>query len=162
MFEQVTRDDKQAFLDLQREIHGDKFPIPSLDESPSYGQSFTNASPTNMFAVYREAMGAPKEITLSTSVKVIVAPPKVKTLKYLLAKAEELGTIADTNPIGVFDELEKIMLQCLEFPNGTPADVAEWFGDLPGDDGMLLAETFAQVFDIKFLMQRANLLKGKN
>lgn len=153
----VTPEDREAFIKMQKDIHGDKFEVPELN-SPS--PTKVSGEAPSMFAVYREAIGAPVELSLSAG-RVIVAPPKVKTIKYLLAKAKSFKDISKENPLGVLGEFEKVMLQCLEFPDGVPNDIEAWFDELPGDEGMTIAEAFGQVFDMKYLMERATAIQGK-
>src|SRR5690349_10336950 len=104
---QVTDADRQAFIDMQKEIRGEEFSVPEIQPVAQ--------TPQSMFSVYREALGAPKLVTLSGGMEVMVVQPKVKTVKYFLAKAENFQKMAN-DTVAVLDEFQKVMLQCFEFP----------------------------------------------
>lgn len=159
----ITLQDRMRFLDEMKEIHGNEFAAPeSLAAAPA---STNNSAGNSMFALYREAIGAPVELIMSDGQRVIIAPPRIKTLKYLLAKANTLQEMAEKDPTAVLVEFEKIMLQCLEFPDGGPGNRAElraeWFDNLPGSDGLQIPEHFNEVFNIQILLSKAGTLGKK-
>lgn len=176
-FGPVKDEDIQNFLKDQQEVRGDEFEVPTIEQTI---QSIAKPAESK-FAMYREALGAARSVKLSNNLLVIVGKPKVKTIKYLLSIIDALQEKAESkNPIETLEEFEKIMLQCLKFPTSqnvieagteklvpfvepkTLEERSEWFNDLDADDGLLLAENFSQVFDIKYLLSRSSGIAGKN